>query len=90
MNVPASITPYSIGKYDKTNILDAQGRLVAYARGANEQSESTAALMVDCTNFVTEAESLAQTDVRVAAALNELREAVEATRGEFSDAEAAA
>jgi hypothetical protein len=90
MNVPASITPYKQGRYNKTSILDAQNRIVAYTNGSNEQSEATAALIVDCTNFMVEAESLAQTDVRVAAALNELREAVEAARAEFSDAEAAA
>jgi hypothetical protein len=87
MNVPASITPY---RASKTAIYDARNRYIASALGSNEQSESTAALMVDCTNFVTEAESLAQTDVRVAAAYKELREAVEATRGEFSESEAAA
>jgi hypothetical protein len=85
--VPASITPYTSRR---TAIYDANNRYIASALGSNEQSESTAALMVDCTNFVTEAESLAQTDVRVAAALNELRDAVEATRGEFSESEAAA
>jgi hypothetical protein len=77
--VPASITPYTSRR---TAIYDANNRYIASALGSNEQSESTAALMVDCTNFVTEAESLAQTDVRVAAALSELREAVEAARGE--------
>jgi hypothetical protein len=87
MNVPASITPYSSRR---TSIYDANNRHIAYTLGSNEQSESTAAMMADCVNFVTEAESLAQTDVRVAAALNELREAVEATRAEFSESEAAA
>jgi GTP cyclohydrolase I len=87
MNVPASITPYSSRR---TSIFDANNRHIAYTLGSNEQSEATAALMADCVNFVTEAESLAQTDVRVAAAYKELREAVEATRAEFSESEAAA
>jgi hypothetical protein len=90
MNVPASITPYKPSKHTQTGICDANGRCIATVLADNEQGEATRALLIDCTNFVTEAESLAQTDVRVAAALQELRDAVEATRGEFSESEAAA
>jgi hypothetical protein len=81
MNVPASITPYKPSKHSKTAILDADGRVIASIIGENEQAMATKELFLDSVNFMTEAESLAQTDVRVAAAYKELRDAVEATRG---------
>jgi GTP cyclohydrolase I len=77
-------------QHSQIHVVDADGLIVFSMSNSNQQGISTRDFVLESINFVTEAESLAQTDVRVAAAYKELREAVEATRGEFSDAEAAA
>jgi hypothetical protein len=88
--VPAQPFPYSVSQYSDSLIRDADGIAVFSMCNSNQQGIVTRDLILDSVNFVTEAESLAQTDVRVAAAYKELREAVEATRAEFSESEAAA
>jgi GTP cyclohydrolase I len=88
--VPAQPFPYQVSQHSDSLIKDADGVAVFTMMNSNQQGVVTRDLILESINFVTEAESLAQTDVRVAAAYKELRDAVEATRGEFSESEAAA